>query len=183
MCGRLGEDAALVHRVQDAAMDGLQAVAHVRQGARDDDAHRVLDERLAHLVARTRRSAGCRRARRVSPVAAAAGIVHLLLELAVVVIAAPRPALGSSASETSSPDRRPAARSSRLLEVLGKCLGAPCCLVVSHVMPFSCVCWRDGTLPLLKMRGREPVLITRPGSARRGRGARCTRGGTPPGCP
>jgi len=31
-------------------VDGLEAVAHVRQRARDDDAHRVVDERLLHLV-------------------------------------------------------------------------------------------------------------------------------------
>jgi hypothetical protein len=31
-------------------MDGLESVAHVRKGARDDDAHRVVDERLADLL-------------------------------------------------------------------------------------------------------------------------------------
>ena len=31
-------------------MDGLEAVAHVGQGARDDDAHRVVEVRDAHLV-------------------------------------------------------------------------------------------------------------------------------------
>ena len=33
----------LVHREQDAAMHGLQSVAHVGQSARDDDAHRVVE--------------------------------------------------------------------------------------------------------------------------------------------
>ena len=47
----VGEDAALVHCVEDAAVNGLQAVANVRQGARGDDRHGVLDEGLLHLAA------------------------------------------------------------------------------------------------------------------------------------
>ena len=43
--------AGLVHGVQDAAVNRLQAVAHVRQGARDDDAHGVFQERRLHLLA------------------------------------------------------------------------------------------------------------------------------------
>ena len=43
-------EAALVHRVQDAAVDGLQAVADVGQRAADDDGHRVVEVRGAHLV-------------------------------------------------------------------------------------------------------------------------------------
>ena len=43
-------DAALVHRVEDAAMDGLEAIAHVGQCAGHDDGHRVLEERGAHLA-------------------------------------------------------------------------------------------------------------------------------------
>ena len=35
-------------------MHRLQAIAHVRQGARRDDRHRVLDERLLHLAAKLR---------------------------------------------------------------------------------------------------------------------------------
>ena len=35
-------------------MDGLEAVAHIRQGARDDDAHRVLEEGGLHLLAQIR---------------------------------------------------------------------------------------------------------------------------------
>ena len=39
--GLVGRDAHLVHRVQDAAVHRLQAVPHVRQGARHYDSHRV----------------------------------------------------------------------------------------------------------------------------------------------
>ena len=42
--------AGLVHRVENAPMHGLQAVADVRQGARDDHAHRVVEEARAHLL-------------------------------------------------------------------------------------------------------------------------------------
>ena len=42
--------AHLAHRVQDPAVDRLEAVADVRQRARDDDAHRVVEVRDAHLV-------------------------------------------------------------------------------------------------------------------------------------
>jgi hypothetical protein len=54
LVGLVGEDARLVHGVEDAAVDRLQAVAHVGQGARRDDRHRVLDEGLAHLIAELR---------------------------------------------------------------------------------------------------------------------------------
>ena len=40
----------LVHGVQDAAMHGLEAVAHIGQRAADDDRHRVVEIRPAHLV-------------------------------------------------------------------------------------------------------------------------------------
>ena len=40
----------LIHPVQDAAMDRLQAVANVGKRAADDDRHRVVEIRLAHLV-------------------------------------------------------------------------------------------------------------------------------------
>ena len=39
-----------VHRVEDAAVHRLQPVAHVGQRAPDDDRHRVVEIRLAHLV-------------------------------------------------------------------------------------------------------------------------------------
>ena len=42
--------AHLVHRVEDAAVDRLEAVAHVGQRAPDDDRHRVVEIRPAHLV-------------------------------------------------------------------------------------------------------------------------------------
>ena len=51
-----GRVAALVHGVEDAAMDRLQAVAHVRQSAGDDDAHGVFQERRLHLLAQVRRA-------------------------------------------------------------------------------------------------------------------------------
>ncbi len=41
---------ALVHREQDAAMHGLQPVAHVGQRTPDDHAHRIVEIRLPHLV-------------------------------------------------------------------------------------------------------------------------------------
>ncbi len=40
----------LVHRVQHASMHGLQSIAHVGQRTRDNDAHRVVDERFFDLV-------------------------------------------------------------------------------------------------------------------------------------
>ena len=42
--------AGLVHRVEHAAVDRLEAVAHVRQRAADDHAHRVIHVRGAHLL-------------------------------------------------------------------------------------------------------------------------------------
>src|SRR5438067_7977899 len=38
------------HRVEDPAVDGLEAVAHVWQRAPDDDRHRIVEIRLPHLV-------------------------------------------------------------------------------------------------------------------------------------
>src|SRR5699024_701326 len=48
--GAVGAVAAVEHRVDDAAVDGLEAVAHVRQGAGDDHAHRVVEVGPLHLV-------------------------------------------------------------------------------------------------------------------------------------
>ena len=45
---RRGE-AQLVHAEENAAVDGLQAVAHVGQGAPDDYAHGVIEVRLLHF--------------------------------------------------------------------------------------------------------------------------------------
>ena len=39
-----------MHREEDAAVHGLEAVAHVGDGAPDDDAHRVIEVGRAHLV-------------------------------------------------------------------------------------------------------------------------------------
>ena len=41
---------AFLHREQDAPVHRLQSVADVGQGAPDDDAHRIVEIRLAHLV-------------------------------------------------------------------------------------------------------------------------------------
>ena len=49
--GFRGHVAGLVHRVEDAAMNGLQTVANVGQRTRDDDAHGVLEKRRLHLLA------------------------------------------------------------------------------------------------------------------------------------
>ena len=48
--GPVAAEAHLVHAVEDPALHRLEAVADVRQRARDDDAHRVIEVRLAHLV-------------------------------------------------------------------------------------------------------------------------------------
>ena len=42
--------AVLVHRIEDAAMHGLEPVAHVGQRAADDHAHGVIEIAAAHLV-------------------------------------------------------------------------------------------------------------------------------------
>ncbi len=47
----VGEEPHLVHRVQDPALHGLEAVAGVGEGAGVDDRVGVLQERRAHLVA------------------------------------------------------------------------------------------------------------------------------------
>ena len=41
-----GNESELVHRVEHAAVHRLESVAHVGQRARDDDAHRIVDERF-----------------------------------------------------------------------------------------------------------------------------------------
>ncbi len=42
--------AVLVHGVEDAAVDGLQTVANIRQRSRHDNAHRVVEVRTLHLI-------------------------------------------------------------------------------------------------------------------------------------
>ncbi len=48
--GGRGGEAHLAHRVEDAAVHGLQAVADVRQRAADDDAHGVVEVRRLELL-------------------------------------------------------------------------------------------------------------------------------------
>ena len=45
-----GLEAHLAHRVEDAALHGLEAVAHVGQRARGDNRHRIREIALPHLV-------------------------------------------------------------------------------------------------------------------------------------
>ncbi len=45
----IGRQAKVVHGHQDAPLHGLQAVAHIGNGARHDHAHRVIEVRLLHL--------------------------------------------------------------------------------------------------------------------------------------
>ena len=45
----IGGQAEIVHGDQDAPLHGLEAVAHVGKRARDDDAHGVVEIRLAHF--------------------------------------------------------------------------------------------------------------------------------------
>ena len=46
----VGPQSGIVHRPENPTMDGLEPVAHVGQGPRDDDRHRVVEERLLHLL-------------------------------------------------------------------------------------------------------------------------------------
>jgi len=48
--GLVRREAVFIHRVEDAAVHRLQAVAHVRQGAADDDRHRIGEIALPHLL-------------------------------------------------------------------------------------------------------------------------------------
>ena len=50
LVGPAGHEAQLVHRVENPAVHRLESVAHIGQRARHDDAHRVVDERLLHLL-------------------------------------------------------------------------------------------------------------------------------------
>ena len=47
--GGVGTVAEVLHRVEDAAVHRLEPVAHIRQGARDNDAHGVVQIGGAHL--------------------------------------------------------------------------------------------------------------------------------------
>jgi hypothetical protein len=48
--GLVGLQAHLLHGVENAAMHGLQSVAHVGQGAADDHRHGVVEIRPLHLL-------------------------------------------------------------------------------------------------------------------------------------
>ena len=45
-----GHQAQLVHGIENPPVDRLEPIANVRERARDNDAHRVVDERLLHLL-------------------------------------------------------------------------------------------------------------------------------------
>ena len=49
--GAVRAEAAVVHRVEQSSVHGLQAVAHLGQGTADDDRHRVVDVAALHLLA------------------------------------------------------------------------------------------------------------------------------------
>ncbi len=53
--GLVGSEVILVHGVEDTAMDGLEAVPDVGQGAALDDGHGVLNEGLLHFRHQGRR--------------------------------------------------------------------------------------------------------------------------------
>ena len=57
--GALWGDAAFIHRIQNAAMNRLQAVANIGKRARNNNAHRILEERRAHLFAKLSRKNVC----------------------------------------------------------------------------------------------------------------------------
>src|SRR6202035_5877812 len=48
----------VLHRVEDAAMDGLEAIANVRQRPAHDDAHRIVHVARTHLVLELQRQDG-----------------------------------------------------------------------------------------------------------------------------
>ena len=45
----VGKERQVMHRVEDAALRRLQSIARIGQGARDDDGHRVIEERSRNL--------------------------------------------------------------------------------------------------------------------------------------
>ena len=48
---RIRADAHVVHRVEDAALHRLESIARIGQGARHDDAHRIIEVCLLHFGA------------------------------------------------------------------------------------------------------------------------------------
>ena len=49
LVGLVRRDAGFIHGIEDAAVDRLQAIAHIREGAGHDDGHGVLEEGGLHL--------------------------------------------------------------------------------------------------------------------------------------
>ena len=126
----VGEDAGLVHRVEDAAVDRLQAVADVREGARGDDGHGVLDEALLHLGPKLADLelatvdvglAGVGAARVGAEALLELLVVRVVLALGVVLDVDVLPVLALGAGEQAA-------------EVVGHALVV---LLVCHVWPFS----------------------------------------------
>ena len=50
LVSRVGAQAHVVHGIEDAALDGFEAIASVRQSARHNHAHGVVEVRRAHFV-------------------------------------------------------------------------------------------------------------------------------------
>ncbi len=50
LIGLVRREAVLMHRIEDTPVHRLQPVAHIRQCARHDHAHRVIEIALLHLV-------------------------------------------------------------------------------------------------------------------------------------
>jgi len=48
--GFSGDESALLARIENAAMNGFQAIAYVRQSARYDHTHRVIEIARLHLI-------------------------------------------------------------------------------------------------------------------------------------
>ena len=48
--GRVGADAHVVHRIQDAALHRFESIARIGQGARHDHRHGVIEIRLLHFI-------------------------------------------------------------------------------------------------------------------------------------
>jgi hypothetical protein len=71
----VGREAVLEHRVEDAPVYRLQAVAGVRQRPRDDHAHGVIEVGAAHLVGDLDRLHVARRRRQIGQ--AGAGVLRV----------------------------------------------------------------------------------------------------------
>ena len=106
-----------VLRVEDPAVDRLEAVAHVGQRARDDDAHGVVHERRLHLLLdRDRDAVACERwcgavSAHGCPLGSFGRCQLLVIVPVMVIVHDPEPALvvvgrtGASAVEGPARDR------------------------------------------------------------------------------